>query len=68
MAMTLMLSKFDMHLKTLWQFQTAFGCHTLLTQTGPWATIATAQAIKGTFNWKPHRSLPSRVFVRIENA
>ena len=35
-------------------------------QTGPWATIATAQAINGTFNWKPHRSLPSRVFVRIE--
>ena len=35
-------------------------------KTGPWATIATDQATKGTFNWKPHRSLPNRVFVRIE--
>jgi hypothetical protein len=35
-------------------------------KTGPWATIATNQATNGTFNWKPHRSLPSRVFVRIE--
>jgi hypothetical protein len=35
-------------------------------QTGPWATIATDQATNGTFDWKPHRSLPSRVFVRIE--
>jgi hypothetical protein len=35
-------------------------------KTGPWATIATDQATNGTFNWKPHRSLPSRVFVRIE--
>ena len=35
-------------------------------KTGPWATIATDQASDGTFTWKPHRSLPSRVFVRIE--
>lgn len=35
-------------------------------QTGPWATIATDQPTNGTFDWKPHRSLPSRVFVRIE--
>ncbi len=35
-------------------------------KTGPWATIATDQATNGTFNWKPHRSLPNRVFVRIE--
>ena len=35
-------------------------------KTGPWATIATDQASDDTFTWKPHRSLPSRVFVRIE--
>ena len=35
-------------------------------KTGPWATIATDQSSDGTFTWKPHRSLPSRVFVRIE--
>ena len=35
-------------------------------RTGPWATIASDQAASGHYKWKPHRSLPSRVFVRIE--
>ncbi|MBQ79539.1 MAG: hypothetical protein CMJ66_05775 [Planctomycetaceae bacterium] len=35
-------------------------------RSGPWATIASDQAASGHYNWKPHRSLPSRVYVRIE--
>lgn len=34
--------------------------------TGPWATIATAQPAAGRYRWRPHRSLPGRVFVRVE--
>lgn len=34
--------------------------------TGPWATIVTNQASTGSYRWQPHRSLPSRVFVRVE--
>lgn len=33
---------------------------------GPWATIASAQPATGSYRWQPHRSLPSRVFVRVE--
>lgn len=33
---------------------------------GPWATIASAQPATGSYRWQPHRTLPSRVFVRVE--
>lgn len=33
---------------------------------GPWATIASAQPAAGSYRWQPHRTLPSRVFVRVE--
>ncbi len=33
---------------------------------GPWATIASAQPTVGSYRWQPHRTLPSRVFVRVE--
>jgi hypothetical protein len=33
---------------------------------GPWATIASAQPTAGSYRWQPHRTLPSRVFVRVE--
>ncbi|MBT4158203.1 MAG: hypothetical protein HOD99_05155, partial [Planctomycetaceae bacterium] len=35
-------------------------------RSGPWATIASDQPTSGQYSWKPHRSLPSRVYVRIE--
>ena len=34
--------------------------------TGPWATIVTNQPATGSYRWQPHRSLPGRVFVRVE--
>jgi hypothetical protein len=34
--------------------------------TGPWATIASSQPATGSYCWQPHRSLPGRVFVRVE--
>ena len=34
--------------------------------TGPWATIASEQPASGSYAWQPHRSLPGRVFVRVE--
>ena len=35
-------------------------------RSGPWATIASDQPTSGQYSWKPHRSLPSRVYVRVE--
>lgn len=33
---------------------------------GPWATIATAAANEGEHRWEPGRSVPARVYVRVE--
>ncbi len=33
---------------------------------GPWATIASEQPAVGSYRWQPHRTLPGRVFVRVE--
>jgi len=35
---------------------------------GPWATIAEAQENQGEYRWQPGRTVPSRVYIRIEAA